>query len=489
MAIAERPDLIFLDIKMPRMDGIEMMRQLQNHAVESSVVVLSCHDDFELVRQAMKLGAMDYVRKLSLKPREIEDFLVEIRDAVSARAKCNASRRSGAGHANHFPLQALFAGDSVEQCIRAIREPIGGDSALYVMRSPDGNMDLSSSLSIIAETTKEVVGPFGKCSFVDGRHGDVVALVHARPGNALDEQQAVSFGRRMKTSIELVTGLVLMVGVSHIGGRLLYPERSSIRSFLDRLGKAYEEAKAATADHFYRPEVDVFCWRYVPPNAIEEATATAARTISQVEQAIRTGQEHEATKALGEFFDDLNADSSVPPGSVRALVVELISTVLQEMRTLQIGEEAPIEDEEGVYREALGVPTKAELEQWTFDVLAKYFTRRNCQPERPYYSPYIDSLRKYVYEHFPEHISLKTAAAQVHLNESYLSALFKERTGQSFTSFVNGVRIEKARDLLAHDGLTVTDAAYQVGFENPSYFSTLFKRVMGVSPNEVKRRV
>ncbi|MGN1030034.1 MAG: response regulator, partial [Butyricicoccaceae bacterium] len=79
------PDLILTDISMPRMDGVEMIRRLRGSGYEGVITVLSCHDDFELVKSAMKQGADDYLIKNDLSDCSLGELLEKIRVQVDER--------------------------------------------------------------------------------------------------------------------------------------------------------------------------------------------------------------------------------------------------------------------------------------------------------------------------------------------------------------------------------------------------------------------
>lgn len=72
------------------------------------------------------------------------------------------------------------------------------------------------------------------------------------------------------------------------------------------------------------------------------------------------------------------------------------------------------------------------------------------------------------------------------MSESYFSHVFKKEAGQSFTNYVNFARINKAKDLLKNSDLKINEIAAMVGLENANYFSTLFKKLTGKSPNQYR---
>lgn len=98
----------------------------------------------------------------------------------------------------------------------------------------------------------------------------------------------------------------------------------------------------------------------------------------------------------------------------------------------------------------------------------------------------VQKIKGFVQEHYREEIGRNEAAVVVYLTPEYAAKLFKKETGMNLKDYIHQVRIREAKTLLAGGG-KVSVVAQQVGFDNFSYFSTVFKRITGVSPNEYKR--
>ena len=94
----------------------------------------------------------------------------------------------------------------------------------------------------------------------------------------------------------------------------------------------------------------------------------------------------------------------------------------------------------------------------------------------------IHRCTQYIATHYAEHITLEDTARMVYLSPAYLSRVFKQETGRTFNEYLNGVRIRKAKELLAHRELRMTDIALLVGYEDQSYFTKVFKRTTGMLP-------
>lgn len=93
----------------------------------------------------------------------------------------------------------------------------------------------------------------------------------------------------------------------------------------------------------------------------------------------------------------------------------------------------------------------------------------------------------YISAHFSEPITLDDVAAQVHLNPAYFSSMFKQSTGSSFKEYVNMVRIEESKRLLANTDYSIIDIAVAAGFEDQSYFSRVFKKYTGLTPRQYRQ--
>ena len=102
------------------------------------------------------------------------------------------------------------------------------------------------------------------------------------------------------------------------------------------------------------------------------------------------------------------------------------------------------------------------------------------------HSDTVYKVMEYVRSNYMKKLSLDEVASAVYLSRSYLSSLFKEETGASLTSYISRVRVEKSKILLADASLGVADIAAMCGFEDQSYFTKVFKRYTGISPNRFR---
>lgn len=142
----------------------------------------------------------------------------------------------------------------------------------------------------------------------------------------------------------------------------------------------------------------------------------------------------------------------------------------------------PVDDRE--FYEALSRISENLIEMRR-DVLS--FREHIGQPEGDRQDYYTDRAVKFIEENFPRQISLFQAAENSGISESYLSRLFKEKTGSSFQDYLRNFRLNKALELMKDRSRRINEIARETGFRDMSYFGTVFRKYTGMSPSEYQR--
>ena len=131
----------------------------------------------------------------------------------------------------------------------------------------------------------------------------------------------------------------------------------------------------------------------------------------------------------------------------------------------------------------------------SYDQLAEYcdrifdFIRIAQSEEGNNVSEFVLEAKHYICENIFRDVSREEVAAKVFVCPSYLSKLFVKETGETYLTFVNSVKIEKAKELLKDPEIRSYQIGEMLGYSTPKYFSRLFKTQTGMTPSEYRRKV
>lgn len=111
-----------------------------------------------------------------------------------------------------------------------------------------------------------------------------------------------------------------------------------------------------------------------------------------------------------------------------------------------------------------------------------------AKAHQPYdsYNTLIQKSIVFIKNNLKSKLSLKDVSSALHVNACYLSSIFKKETGKSMTIFITELKVEEAKNLLSHTHMTISNICYELGYDNPSYFTEVFKKITGVTPKDYK---
>ncbi|MBY0224040.1 MULTISPECIES: helix-turn-helix domain-containing protein [Sporosarcina] len=183
-----------------------------------------------------------------------------------------------------------------------------------------------------------------------------------------------------------------------------------------------------------------------------------------------------------EIYDSIVKHVHIKPEEFRLQVLDLLFSLSKSaiqngaspknMMPLQIKHAKELHDLE----------TLAEIDKWVRTIINEY----NLQVNEGHNEQSLKSVQEilqYIEEHFQEEIGLETVAAQVNLSPNYVSAIFKQTTGSSFSYYVTDRRMKKAKHLLEDFNMTVYEIAETIGYSSSQYFSRVFKNHVGMTPS------
>lgn len=475
-------ELLITDISMPLMDGIDLIKEIRKTNHKLYITVLSCHDEFEYVKEAMKEGSDDYVLKNTLDENTLDELLSSTKNKIREKNLKNAGKISGgevfgtadiSGKYRFFNgvLAGSLKGEEREQ-IR-IRSGIKGryqNSAVITLfleeweekgerwtaldmeqYCQDFQMRLKGGLEEILEADSQSVEEIylGKgifCCFLDLSDMCKSSLMHQKLTSTASACYKICKNEKHTYKI----------GVSNIciGG--------------EAIRQAYQQAREMVKLSFYD---DRDFLNYDIDKKMGTVLPNKAKILLEnVEQLIyknaREQFQEECREVVKEFEKEMT-DSR--------LVIQWLHQIERKAGIVhEKGEEIPH------HIRQLRVILEKDIEKM-------FESDQDIIPEDV--NKAVRVAAEFVLKHYREQIGLTEAAAVADVNPAYLSYLFQKEMKIGFSNFLLNRRMECARGMLEKTNLKVREVAEQSGFNDYHYFAKAFKKKHGVSPAEYRKNL
>lgn len=489
--ISEKPDIILLDICMPKMSGIELLEQIRTDNIHSRVVILSGHDEFEYAQKAMRHGVEYYLLKPS-SPERIEEVLSNICIEINANAvkernyhKLLERNRKMIPYFRAGFIYSLILGDMVnEDEIRSLGDYLGVDlGKRYCMAivftlddknkiSRDPERSMLDKLEI-TKVIEEMVG--NDCSIINNFLPWKVILVLF--SDDVEKVKRYCFDSAKKI-------------YNHLPEHLrddIYIGIGSVREVISGISISFQEAVRALDHRFFDEKRHV---HYIGDMVFDGLVASHYPYDDEKSfiESIRLCKIVEARKHLNTILDALKDDKSVKAVELakvhlKQLVYQMIQIVIElEGNTEDLFGDGDVVEKLEQF-ESIN-EYKRFLEE-TAEKLCNYIAKRRYLK----YAAVIRKVLSFVEENYSdENLSLEKIAEHVAIHPNYLSQFFKKHKGESLSSYICRFRVQKAADLLLLPNYKkVYDIAIEAGFSDAHYFAICFKNLKGVTPSEYRQ--
>lgn len=480
-----RPDLVITDIRMPRMDGLSMLRAVLERHRDCKVILISGYADFEYAQQAVQLGAFDFV----VKPFTEEDIMKAVLRAkaeiMEERSKLLTLREMENRLRESLPVlrQEYFAllvshRTAWEQAAARwefLNIDLNPQGFVVMLLEIDHFQERAAELSIrevelirfsLLNITQETIAEHARCVVFRARHNRYLAVM-----NDCSAVSAVEIAERCCRNIERYTKFTVSVGV---GGRV---EETS------ELPDSYLQANRALAYHLFTEGNAAIRYDDILPAGSQEPLSLEYK--DELLLALRSGNASKAAAILEDISTGLQSlVSRQNPDYLLSLYDELAASAIRSFYELiPYADIQPLIQRFRAAQGTAGLPL-ASLQQRLLELCVEGagLVRKNSLSEG---QKVIYASLNYIQSHLSEDITVGDCAAYVHLSASYYSSLFKKVTGMTVTQYVTTEKIQKAKALLV-EGMPVQEVALAAGYEERRYFSEMFKKITGQTPSEFR---
>ncbi|MBP3963845.1 response regulator transcription factor [Paenibacillus lignilyticus] len=479
-----RPDVIITDLRMPIMGGIELIKKIRDQDAQTRIVILSCMEDFDLIRQAMQLGISSYILKLTMTEEEIHNVLMRVREELGTQMTLGTSkgiiRNPDLLKENiikNFVFYHLYSKDEFVHHIDQLKLRLNPERLIVAMMEID-------HFELVQTKFNDEKGELIRVTFLNVLNE---LLVQSQRGEVVsDEDKRYLFifsFRDIASEYQIREEMIgIMTQIQKVLGRFFNISAtfgvSGMKSGYASLHTLYKESERAVAQKFFygterllflgdgdtdateelvRRKLQQFHEKW---SMIEEA---AQKDVEAIVQSFLTSGRLSHEQDIRKLFVRLLHCPSVTASLSESEVSALVSAYGEEMQKCETLDEAA-----------------TAYSKFLTEIISRGGIKKQLSKD-------IARSVRFIQERFHEDISLQQIAQYLELTPNYLSVLFKKELQMNFSEYLNRIRLEKAKELLLGTNLRSYEVAQQVGFTDDSYFSRAFKKHTGVRPNGFRR--
>lgn len=478
------PDVVLTDIKMPFMDGLTLCRQLKQQFPAIRIVIFSGFDDFEYARQAIGINVFEYMLK-PLTAADLTDVLQRLRQDMDAqRAQRQDIEKLRRSYEENLPvLRGLFYtrlldGQMRENQIaeRAARYEIqiaGAQWATARIHVSNMGDDLDELVLLSLQTFFEENITLEDCEFRWLLYDDDLAVIAGFTQTA-DVYALLTELERVRMLAEKILRLQLTVGMGQA---------------VEQLGQLALSAQGAKSALNYQVLLGHSRTLYIgdlEPSHTETLNFGAAEE-EELVNAVKLGSPEQIRTLIHHMMQ--TGKEQISLGQFQCFFLELVTCLIRLAREREVPlEEVFGNDFTGVVQ-LTDFQSPEELMDWVEKRCLRLQEMLRCQ--RSYTTTRtVDKAREYIQQNYAScDLSVEVLCDHLHLSSAYFSTLFKRETGMSFTAYVTKVRMEEAARLLRETDEKTYLIAEQIGYQDPNYFSYVFKRYFNTRPSKYRAQI
>ena len=496
------PDVILTDVRMPVMDGLELVRHLKSENSHVHFVILSGFSDFETVRAALKSQVDDYLLKPTDKKSLIQTFTLlktkldrQVEEEQAVRQQ-QALLKEGLFELRRSFLSALVQGaytdaGQLEDRLNALEISLTGDSHVVVKLQARKNLVepiLSASESDVAEKCSDswLTDQIDKLNLIleekeigiafptaTGQIVFILSLQHEQ-NNELSIQQTV-LDLLQSMQVQDTRWQSVYAGIGHI-----YPN-------LTQMSKSYLEADQALSHHFFNTETPVVTLlpEFDPDQTVQKWLNEYPYEINEIVNKVIAGHAEFVSQMIDQVFNNFRNKNQTPDFVKDYCYVMMFLLKSNIAGLVEKTEETTFRNFEQVIRKSESIDELQEYIHDRFVLIASQISALK-DDRKGNNNRTIAILKAYIEANYANELTLEDLSKHVFLTPVYISFLFKSITGENYMSYLRKVRLLKARDLLLKDNYKVYEVSHLVGYSDYKYFTSQFKKMFGISPTDFR---
>lgn len=442
------PEIAFLDIRMPGLDGIEAAKQIKELNSDCQIVFLTAWSTFELAQQAIRLGASEYLVK-PVQRKDVYDLLDQL---IAHLDEIKLSETQQAGEIRE--VLNLFSREffAALKFNRLSEEAMRSYFLMQDIRTEEGfalvisGMSEDNLRSLFQQS--RLYPRLQICYFASIDR--ITVLIFTAQGSKVIEQLA---GHQGESRMYIGSG-VLFTGLSGI------PRSISTASIAHTYAYRHKTRFQRFSDVLLEPK---------------DSVKLQEKSQGMLEHTLQ-GNREQARMLAHEIIDNIQSNKLREEDAIEDIYERCMVFSYELNKRISL----------------LNYPKPRKESVMEQEIYLMDFIDLACsailQDKEDRYKRSFAFVDQYLRTHYQEQLSVEQVATIIGVNTKYFSQLCKTYLGSSFLEYLTSIRMEKAKELLDANELTIKEVAELTGFIDGNYFSRVFRQNFGVSPSSYKEK-
>lgn len=482
----EAPDIILTDIKMPIMDGLQLIEELKKEAPKIKYIIMSGYDDFDYIQRAIKLGVSDYILKPS-GVQEIQDVIKKVKEQLLGEKDRETHLQNlmeqfkeSISFMKEKYINKLITSEGKQ--IQTLREKLEFYNVNFKQQfvtvvltriidlySVDDSCDIELMKFVVKNAVETTLMENYNCEVCENSD-DIVSIINTE--ELIEKSSILTILKEIRVNLEREFSYSVCFGI----GR-------SYKS-ISSANLSYKEAVNAVEEILFSSDNFIAVYQ----EGLEEGSVVDYYPLEEEKEildCIKSGSKEMLDAKFNNYFVKLNRNhisKDVITKSVLGILFSLYHFCIEKnINTDEIfGQRFIVLNE---LQKNMDMNKKKEI-------LIK-ISRKICMVvhNQKNVSKILKDAKKFIEDNYYKELSRKIVAKEVYITPSYLSFLFKKEMDTSFIEYLHNIRIEKACELLKDIRYKTYDVAMMVGYSDEKYFFQVFKKYKGVTPMKYRNSI
>ncbi len=482
----DKPHVIISDIRMPEMDGIELMQHLNQNYPEIKIIILSGYNDFEYLQMSIKSRVTEYL----LKPTDLDEFEVMFRkmkdrlDDENRKKMEEQELKQAYEESKDLKLKKKFNalikgyGYNEEEMEEEFLKQDGNWFGVIlisfdVQNSEDKNAFYQEQIKVENILNEKAPNEIIAGKYILNYEEKITGILSLE--EEPEEEVLRSYTKRMLEEILEEGNISAYAGISNF--------------YMDfqMLPQCYEQAKCCVSQKIYSEAKNLIMF-YKEMQEADFDYYAISFDVEKIVKEILEQQENKIEDTLEQIFSEFRGKVILDYDCINRLSLELMFNLSRELLRYGVQLEKVMKKMDYTYTHIYSFKSLEAKKEFLFKILREVSKESaRMKGEWKNRSSLAQQIKEIVdAEYDSNQISLEYVGAKVHKNTAYISKIFKNEFGCNFSDYIISKRLEKSQKLLADPALKIYEISEEMGWADVSNYIKLFKKKYGMSPKEYR---